>query len=161
GIRIGPERGAHTLDLRAELVRVITGDALATPHQFLHDRQRGIHVTVGRRDEKHGRAHVRSGTDSNKREPGRDRPNALPVSRTGGECMKARLTVAETAEWPGRDSRRQVHRASGGNSGTYRCRSVNGAGYGDRTRLTGLGSQGITTMLSPLASAILSCRITS
>ncbi len=24
-----------------------------------------------------------------------------------------------------------------------------GAGYGDRTRLTGLGSQGITTMLSP------------
>src|SRR5687768_9498777 len=25
----------------------------------------------------------------------------------------------------------------------------NGAGYGDRTRLTGLGSQGITTMLSP------------
>src|SRR5712692_5875302 len=26
-----------------------------------------------------------------------------------------------------------------------------GAGYGDRTRLTGLGSQSITTMLSPLA----------
>src|SRR5689334_16963986 len=26
---------------------------------------------------------------------------------------------------------------------------ASGAGYGDRTRLTGLGSQGITTMLSP------------
>ena len=26
---------------------------------------------------------------------------------------------------------------------------VGGAGYGDRTRLTGLGSQDITTMLSP------------
>jgi hypothetical protein len=26
---------------------------------------------------------------------------------------------------------------------------VSGAGYGDRTRLTGLGSQDITTMLSP------------
>ena len=29
---------------------------------------------------------------------------------------------------------------------------VSGAGYGDRTRLTGLGSQGITTMLSPRAN---------
>ena len=28
-----------------------------------------------------------------------------------------------------------------------------GAGYGDRTRLTGLGSQDITTMLSPRLSA--------
>src|SRR5262249_58204669 len=28
-----------------------------------------------------------------------------------------------------------------------------GAGYGDRTRLTGLGSQGITTMLSPRVDA--------
>ena len=28
---------------------------------------------------------------------------------------------------------------------------VSGAGYGDRTRLTGLGSQDITTMLSPPA----------
>jgi hypothetical protein len=27
--------------------------------------------------------------------------------------------------------------------------SEKSAGYGDRTRLTGLGSQGITTMLSP------------
>ena len=27
-----------------------------------------------------------------------------------------------------------------------------GAGYGNRTRLTGLGSQDITTMLSPLAA---------
>ena len=33
-----------------------------------------------------------------------------------------------------------------------------GAGYGDRTRLTGLGSQDITTMLSPhlMSGAILS-----
>jgi hypothetical protein len=30
-------------------------------------------------------------------------------------------------------------------------RAKSGAGYGDRTRLTGLGSQGITTMLSPRA----------
>jgi hypothetical protein len=28
-------------------------------------------------------------------------------------------------------------------------RDKKSAGYGDRTRLTGLGSQGITTMLSP------------
>src|SRR5262245_44237318 len=32
---------------------------------------------------------------------------------------------------------------------------TNGAGYGDRTRLTGLGSQGITTMLSPRCCFIL------
>ena len=32
---------------------------------------------------------------------------------------------------------------------------INGAGYGDRTRLTGLGSQGITTMLSPHREASL------
>src|SRR5262245_56941515 len=30
-------------------------------------------------------------------------------------------------------------------------KGFSGAGYGDRTRLTGLGSQGITTMLSPLS----------
>ena len=28
-------------------------------------------------------------------------------------------------------------------------KGIDGAGYGDRTRLTGLGSQDITTMLSP------------
>src|SRR4051794_15980971 len=31
----------------------------------------------------------------------------------------------------------------------FDAREVDGAGYGDRTRLTGLGSQDITTMLSP------------
>jgi hypothetical protein len=31
----------------------------------------------------------------------------------------------------------------------------NGAGYGDRTRLTGLGSQDITTMLSPLQNLVI------
>ena len=34
-------------------------------------------------------------------------------------------------------------------SGSVFTRAEVGAGYGDRTRLTGLGSQDITTMLSP------------
>src|SRR5690606_4908667 len=41
-------------------------------------------------------------------------------------------------------------RGAGENRGEAAAPSAkNGAGYGDRTRLTGLGSQGITTMLSP------------
>ena len=32
-------------------------------------------------------------------------------------------------------------------------KALSGAGYGDRTRLSGLGSQGITTMLSPPGDA--------
>lgn len=36
-----------------------------------------------------------------------------------------------------------------GDIASRETRATGGAGYGDRTRLTGLGSQGITTMLSP------------
>src|SRR5437763_696923 len=51
---------------------------------------------------------------------------------------------------------RHVWRYSGGpvrdERKHLRGKKLSGAGYGDRTRLTGLGSQGITTMLSPRAA---------
>ena len=57
---------------------------------------------------------------------------------------------------PRRRGRRREQRASNSLSlDSVSCCSrmgLGGAGYGNRTRLTGLGSQDITTMLSPLAA---------
>jgi len=73
------------------------------------------------------------------------------------ELTARRLTV-QRSDWLG-----HVTVPKGGRSRELRAlryggypssdmRAKGGAGYGDRTRLTGLGSQDITTMLSPLAN---------
>src|SRR5258708_39402743 len=62
----------------------------------------------------------------------------MPVSTTRRHVIELKLSAIRSA-----------HNRKPASAKLIDAEDVSGAGYGDRTRLTGLGSQDITTMLSP------------